>query len=144
MRGCSIPLVARSLTGTVTHKWFNLHAGIKTSRPAGGNATSSWLHHIHLDRSYVRRQTRMFKMMRSRRAANAVSAFCIIIIIILQRSIRETGSACLNACMHACLHAASYPPLLLLKGFHFRHPGQRRTSASYPVTSECRKQQWLA
>lgn len=36
--------------------------------------------------------------MRSRSSANAVSAF---FIITLRRSIRETGSACLNVCVHA-------------------------------------------
>lgn len=42
------------------------------------------------------------------------------------------------------MHAASYPLLLLLEGFHSRHPGQRRTSASYPVISECRGKAALA
>lgn len=36
-----------------------------------------------------------------------------------------------------CCGRCSYPQLSLPEGFHSRHPAQRRTSAFYPVTSEC-------
>ena len=36
-----------------------------------------------------------------------------------------------------CRERRSYPQLSLPEGFHSRHPAQRRTSAFYPVTSEC-------
>lgn len=51
--------------------------------------------------------------------------------------VKQASKASEEASPPRCCERCSYPQLSLPEGFHSRHPAQRRTSAFYPVTSEC-------